>query len=44
MKRGKIGSKNENKMGDISLGSCPETVFPKKYSFALGVTEELPLP
>ena len=31
-------------MGDICLGSCPETVFPKKYSFDLGVTEELPLP
>ena len=35
---------NKNKVGDICLGSCPETVFPKKYSFALGVTEELPLP
>ena len=34
----------KNKMGDICLGSCTEKVFQRKYSFDLGVTEELPLP
>ena len=46
MKPGKIHriKKIKNEVGDICLGSCPEKVPPKKYSFGLGVTEELPLP
>ena len=44
MKRGQIGSRNVNEMGDINLGPVRKRYFQKKYSFALGVAEELPLP
>ena len=31
-------------VGGICLATCLKRVFPKKYSFGLGFSEELPLP